>query len=123
MPCPNQKLFESDEFLVLICDDHIFYAERDEVCFDFKKVSRLKIYRSKDSGWLAHIVGGSSERTRPRASKLASVPNRSQRPVQSSQGSKALALIDRVATCRIGHHRFRVCPGLLYSVPRIVTNL
>jgi len=56
MPCPNQKLFESDEFLIQICDDHIFYAERDEVCFDFKKVSRLKIYRLKDSGEISKIT-------------------------------------------------------------------
>jgi hypothetical protein len=56
MPCPNQGLFESDEFLVQICDNHIFYAERNEVCFDFKNMTRFKVYRTKDGRKVSRIT-------------------------------------------------------------------
>ena len=56
MPCPNQKLFESGEYLVQICDDHILYAEKDNVRFDFKKIARLKVYRQKKSGKVSKIT-------------------------------------------------------------------
>ena len=47
MPCPKRKLFESEEYLVQICDDHIFYAENDNVRFDFKNITSLKVFRNK----------------------------------------------------------------------------
>ena len=47
MPCAKQKLFESEEYLVQICDDHIFYAEKDNVRFDFKNLTSLKVFRNK----------------------------------------------------------------------------
>ena len=56
MPCPNQKLFESGEYLVQICDDHIFYAEKDNVRFDFKEITRLKVFRLKNSGKISKIT-------------------------------------------------------------------
>lgn len=56
MPCPNQKLFESGEYLVQICDDHIFYAEKDNVRFDFKNITRLKVFRLKNGGKISKIT-------------------------------------------------------------------
>ena len=56
MPCPKQKLFESGEYLVQICDDHIFYAEKDNVRFDFKEITRLKVFRLKNSGKISKIT-------------------------------------------------------------------
>ena len=56
MPCPNQKLFESDEYLIQICNDHICYAEKDDVRFDFKQITRLKVYRQKVGGKITKIT-------------------------------------------------------------------
>jgi len=56
MPCPNHKLFESEEFLIQICDDHIFYAEKDDVRFDFKNITRLKVFRLKNGGKISKIT-------------------------------------------------------------------
>jgi len=56
MPCPNQRLFESGEYLVQICDDHIFYAEKDNVLFDFRNITRLKVSRQKKSGKVSKIT-------------------------------------------------------------------
>jgi len=56
MPWPNQKLFESGEYLVQICDDHVFYAEKDNVLFDFRNITRLKVYRQKKSGKVSKIT-------------------------------------------------------------------
>jgi hypothetical protein len=47
MTCPKHKLFESEEYLVQICDDHVFYAEKDYVRFDFKNIANLKVFRNK----------------------------------------------------------------------------
>ena len=56
MPCPNQKLFESAEYLIQVCDDHIFYAEKDNVRFDFKQITRLKVFRQKAGGKVSKIT-------------------------------------------------------------------
>ena len=56
MPCPNQKLFESEEYLVQICDDHIFYAEKDNVRFDFKKITKLKVHRQQAGSKITRIT-------------------------------------------------------------------
>ena len=56
MTCSNQKLFESEEYLIQICKDHIFYAEKEDVRFDFKKITRLKVFRLKNGGKITKIT-------------------------------------------------------------------
>ena len=56
MPCLNQKLFESKEYLVQVCNDHIFYAEKDNVCFNFKNITKVKVFRNKTDGRIAKIT-------------------------------------------------------------------
>jgi hypothetical protein len=49
-------LFESEEYLIQICDDHLFYAEKDDVRFDFKKITKLKVFRRKTGGQISRIT-------------------------------------------------------------------
>ena len=42
--------------MVQICDNHVFYAEKDNVRFDFRNITRLKVYRQKKSGKVSKIT-------------------------------------------------------------------
>ena len=52
----NQKTFESEEFLLQICNDHLLYAEKDYVRFDFRNIAKLRIYRQKRSGKVSKVT-------------------------------------------------------------------
>jgi hypothetical protein len=52
----NEKRFESEEFLLQISNDHLLYAEKDDVRFDFRNIAKLRIYRQKRRGTISKIT-------------------------------------------------------------------
>ncbi|MBK6900050.1 MAG: hypothetical protein IPH09_12540 [bacterium] len=56
MPTGNHNTFESDEFLLRIDCDHLLYAEKSEVCFDFRNIARLRIHRRNADGGISRIT-------------------------------------------------------------------
>ena len=52
----DEKRFESKEFLLQICDDHLLYAEKDYARFDFRNIAKLRIHRQKRSRKISKIT-------------------------------------------------------------------
>lgn len=50
------QTFESEEFLLQIGSRHLLYAEKSEVCFDFSKITKLRIYREGPGGKVSRIT-------------------------------------------------------------------
>ena len=49
-------MFESDEFLVQVCGDHMIYAEKAEVRFDFRNIRKIRIVRDRIKGTVSKIT-------------------------------------------------------------------
>jgi hypothetical protein len=56
MPTKNNNTFESEEFLVQINPDHLLYAEKSEVLFDFRNIANVRIHRRKGDGKVSKIT-------------------------------------------------------------------
>jgi len=56
MPTKDHNTFESDEFLVQINADRLFYAEKSEVLFDFRNIAKVRIHRRKGDGKVYKIT-------------------------------------------------------------------
>lgn len=56
MPNHTHNRFESDAYLVQVASDHLFYAEKTEVIFDFRSIARLRIHRRKSDGKVTKIT-------------------------------------------------------------------
>jgi preprotein translocase subunit SecD len=50
------QVLESDEFLVQVCGDHIIYAEKAKVRFDFKNIRKIRIVRDRSKGAVSKIT-------------------------------------------------------------------
>lgn len=48
--------FESEEFLLQIRGDHLLYADKSEVVFDFRNIAKVRIYRTKPDGKVGKIT-------------------------------------------------------------------
>ena len=47
MSTENRNTFESEEFLIQVNSEHLLYAEKSEVRFDFRSIARVRIHRKK----------------------------------------------------------------------------
>jgi hypothetical protein len=56
MPQEDRKTFESEGFLLQINSEHLLYAEKSEVLFDFRNIARVRIYRGKPEGKVYKIT-------------------------------------------------------------------
>jgi len=50
------KVFESDEFLVRVCGDHMIYAEKAEVRFEFRNIRKIRIVRDRAKGTVSETI-------------------------------------------------------------------
>lgn len=56
MPREDDNTFESEEFLLQIHSDHLLYAEKSNVLFDFREIARVRIHRKKPDGQVDKIT-------------------------------------------------------------------
>ena len=56
MPKRDENTFESEEFLLQIHSDHLLYAEKSDVLFDFRKIARVRVHRKKPDGKVDKIT-------------------------------------------------------------------
>ena len=56
MPTENRNTFESEEFLVQVNTDHLLYAEKSEVLFDFRNIAKIRIHRKNPDGKVYKIT-------------------------------------------------------------------
>src|SRR5215510_718056 len=47
MSTENRNTFESEEFLIQVNSEHLLYAEKSEVRFDFRNIAKVRIHRKK----------------------------------------------------------------------------
>ena len=56
MSAENRTTFESEEFLIQVNNEHLIYAEKSEVRFDFRNIARVGIHRRKPDGKVSKIT-------------------------------------------------------------------
>jgi hypothetical protein len=56
MALDDNNLFESEGFILHIHRDHLIYAEKPEVRFDFRNIAKVRIYRRKPDRRISRIT-------------------------------------------------------------------
>ena len=56
MSTENRNTFESEEFLIQVNSEHLLYAEKSEVRFDFRNIARVRIHRKKPDAMVCKIT-------------------------------------------------------------------
>jgi len=52
----DYQKFESEEFLLQIGSQHLLYAEKSEVLFEFQNITKLQIHRQSPGGKVSKIT-------------------------------------------------------------------